>query len=270
MNNADDKKTKKSETAEPNAKKQAGAKNTVSNVSPATHQNTPKASIGTQSAHDTVTTQGAHEDVTKAPENKTPENKNAGANATTQLHGLRVAILATDGFEEAELAEPRKALDEAGAKTTVLAPKGGEIQGFNHDEKAEKVSVDMELAAAKAADFDAVLLPGGAINADALRMNSDAQKFVQEMDKAGKPIAVICHAPWLLISAGLTRGRKMTSYHTIQDDVRNSGANWEDAEVIRDHNWVSSRQPDDIPAFNREMISLFGEKREKSKSAAGR
>jgi len=103
-----------------------------------------------------------------------------------------------------------------------------------------------------------------------LRMDKDAQKFVQQMDKAGKPIAVICHAPWLLISAGLTRGRKMTSYHTIQDDVRNSGANWEDAEVIRERNWVSSRQPDDIPAFNREMISLFGEGREKSRSAAGR
>jgi len=261
MNNANDKKTRKSGTIEPNAKKETSPSNTVSNVSPATHQNTPKASVGTQ---------GAHDDVTKAPEHKAPENTNAGASATKQLHGLRVAILATDGFEEAELAKPRKALDEAGAKTTVLAPKAGEIQGFHHEQKAEKVSVDMELGAAKAADFDAVLLPGGAMNADALRMNGDAQKFVQEMDKGGKPIAVICHAPWLLISAGLTRGRKMTSYHTIQDDVRNSGATWEDAEVIRDHNWMSSRQPDDIPAFNREMISMFGEKREKSKSAVGR
>jgi len=196
------------------------------------------------------------------------EARSSGSN--TSLQGLRVAILATDGFEEAELLKPRKALEEAGAKTTVIAPKSGEIQGFNHDEKAEKVPVGMELAAAKAADFDAVLLPGGALNADALRMDKDAQKFVQQMDKAGKPIAVICHAPWLLISAGLTRGRKMTSYHTIQDDVRNSGANWEDAEVIRERNWVSSRQPDDIPAFNREMISLFGEGREKSRSAAGR
>jgi deglycase len=194
----------------------------------------------------------------------------AQANATQTLQGLRVAILATDGFEEAELVKPRKALEEAGAQTTVLAPKGGEIQGFNHDEKAEKVSVDKELGAAKAADFDAVLLPGGALNADALRVNGEAQKFVQEMDKAGKPIAVICHAPWLLISAGLTRGRKMTSYHTIQDDVRNAGAQWEDAAVICDGNWVSSRQPDDIPAFNREMLALFAAKREKSKSATGR
>src|SRR5271156_845856 len=197
-------------------------------------------------------------------------NRSQSGGSGAKLQGLRVAILATDGFEEAELVKPRKALEEAGAKTTVIAPKSGEIQGFNHDERAEKVPVGMELAAAKAGDFDAVLLPGGALNADALRVSQDAQKFVQEMDKAGKPIAVICHAPWLLISAGLTRGRKMTSYHTIQDDVRNSGADWEDAEVVRERNWVSSRQPDDIPAFNREMISLFGEGRQKSRSAVGR
>jgi protease I len=196
------------------------------------------------------------------------EARSDGSN--TSLQGLRVAILATDGFEIAELVKPRKALEEAGARTTVIAPKSGALQGFNHDEKGEKVSADADFSSAKAADFDAVLLPGGALNADALRMDKDAQKFVQEMDKAGKPMAVICHAPWLLISAGLTRGRKMTSYHTIQDDVRNSGANWEDAEVIRERNWVSSRQPDDIPAFNREMISLFGEGREKRRSAAGR
>jgi protease I len=187
-----------------------------------------------------------------------------------RLTGLRVAILATDGFEVAELIKPRKALEEAGARTTVIAPKAGAVQGFNHDEKGEKVNADLDLGSAQAGDFDAVLLPGGALNADALRVNKDAQKFVQEIDRAGKPIAVICHAPWLLISAGLTRGRKMTSYHTIQDDLRNSGADWEDQEVIRDGNWVSSRQPDDIPAFNREVISLFGEKREKSTSATGR
>jgi protease I len=186
------------------------------------------------------------------------------------LTGLKVAILATDGFEVAELVKPRKALEEAGARTTVIAPKEGPIQEFNHDEKGEKVNADLDLGSARAADFDAVLLPGGALNADALRVNKDAQKFVRGMDSAGKPIAVICHAPWLLISAGLTRGRKMTSYHTIADDVRNSGANWEDREVIRDGNWVSSRQPDDIPAFNREIISLFTETRESAKSASGR
>ena len=193
----------------------------------------------------------------------------SGMNGTS-LQGLRVAILATDGFEVAELVKPRKALEEAGARTTVLAPKSGAVQGFNHFEKGEKVSADTDISSSKAADFDAALLPGGALNADALRVDKNAQKFVQEMDAAGKPIAMICHAPWLLISAGLTRGRKMTSYHTIQDDLRNSGAEWEDAEVIRERNWVSSRQPDDIPAFNKQMILLFGEGREKGKSAAAR
>jgi protease I len=186
-----------------------------------------------------------------------------------RLNGLKVAILATDGFEVAELIRPRKALEDAGARTTVIAPKQGPLQGFNHDTKGEKVNADLDLASAQAADFDAVLLPGGTRNADALRVDQNAQKFVKEIDQAGKPIAVICHAPWLLISAGLTDGRKMTSYHTIQDDVRNSGAHWEDREVIRERNWVSSRQPDDIPAFNAEMISLFAEQRSRATTAAG-
>jgi protease I len=198
------------------------------------------------------------------------EESMSDADNRTSLRGLRVAILATDGFEVAELIKPRKALEEAGARTTVIAPKSGSLQGFNHDEKGEKVNADLDLGSVQAGEFDAVLLPGGALNADALRVNKDAQKFVQEMDGAGKPIAVICHASWLLISAGLTRGRKLTSYHTIQDDLRNSGADWEDREVLRDGNWVSSRQPDDLPAFNREMIALFGHKREQTKSASGR
>ncbi len=207
--------------------------------------------------------------VRRQGENRETREIKMGTNGTN-LQGLRAAILATDGFEEAELLKPRKALDDAGAKTTVIAPKQGQVQGFNHDEKGQKVQADADFASAKAGNFDAVLLPGGALNADALRVNKDAQKFVQEIDKAGKPIAVICHAPWLLISAGLTRGRKMTSYHTIQDDVRNSGADWEDAEVVREGNWVSSRQPDDIPAFNREMVALFSEGREKSRFATAR
>ena len=185
-----------------------------------------------------------------------------------QLNGLRVAILATDGFEEVELLEPRKALDAAGAKTTVIAPKSGKIQGMKHDEKSEKVAVDTTFDNANPADFDAVLLPGGALNADALRVVAPAQKFVQEFNNAHKPIAVICHAPWLLVSAGLTRGRTITSYHTIQDDLRNAGAKWVDKEVVRDSNWVSSRQPTDIPAFNREMISLFSEPKAKVRSAS--
>jgi len=188
-------------------------------------------------------------------------------NKENKLNQLRVAILATDGFEEAELLAPRKALDEAGAKTTVVAPKAGKIQGFKHDEKASRVEVELTLDEANPDEFDAVLLPGGALNADALRVEPKAQEFVRSIDKAKKPIAVICHGPWLLASAGLTKGRTTTSYHTIQDDIRNSGANWKDQEVIRDKNWVSSRKPSDIPAFNREMIALFSERRAKSAGA---
>lgn len=178
-----------------------------------------------------------------------------------KLQGARVAILATDGVEDAELREPRKALDEAGAQTTLFAPKEGSIQSFKHHDKADTFKVDASLNQADASQFDAVLLPGGALNADTLRVQPHAQEFVREMDRQGKPIAVICHAPWLLISAGCVRGRTMTSYHTIQDDLRNAGGNWQDEAVVRDRNWVSSRQPSDIPAFNREMIELFSEKR---------
>jgi protease I len=184
-----------------------------------------------------------------------------------KLSQMKIAILASDGFEQAELEKPRKALDEAGAKTVVIAPKSGKIQGFNHDEKGDKVTVDMTLDKANPEEFDAVLLPGGALNADFLRVEKKAQEFIKSIDQAKKPIAVICHAPWLLVSAGLVKGRSLTSYHTIQDDIRNAGGNWKDQEVIRDRNWVSSRQPTDIPAFNREMISLFSEGKAKSARA---
>lgn len=187
------------------------------------------------------------------------------------LQGIRVAILATDGVEDAELREPRAALDEAGARTVLFAPKQGSIQSFKHHDRAEKITVDKTLSEANPEQFDAVLLPGGALNADTLRVQPRAQEFVREMDRQGKPIAVICHAPWLLISANCVRGRSMTSYHTIQDDLRNAGANWRDEEVVRDGNWVSSRQPADIPAFNRTMIELFAEKRraaDKTRNAA--
>ena len=184
------------------------------------------------------------------------------------LEGMRLAILATDGVEESELAEPRKELDKAGAQTTLLAPHTGKIQAMKHDEKTIKINVDRTLDEADASDFDAVLLPGGALNADALRVVEAAQEFVRSIDESGKPIAVICHAPWLLISADLVDGRTITSYHTIRDDIRNAGGNWVYKEVVRDKNWVSSRQPSDIPAFNREMIKLFREQKEKSKKAA--
>jgi protease I len=175
------------------------------------------------------------------------------------LAGMRVAILATDLFEQAELIEPKKALQEAGAAVTVISPKQGEIQGVQHDKKDQKVRVDMSLDQADAANFDAVMLPGGAMNADAIRMEQKAQQFVQNIERANKPIAVICHGSWLLASAGLVRGRKMTSYYTIQDDLKNAGAEWHDEKVVRDKNWVSSRKPDDIPAFNREMIAVFSD-----------
>ncbi len=139
---------------------------------------------------------------------------------------------------------------------------------MKHDEKSTTVPVDGTLDQAFAADYDAVLLPGGALNADAIRVENAAQKFIQEIDAAHKPIAFICHAPWLLVSAGLVKGRNLTSYHTIQDDLRNAGAKWQDQEVVRDGNWVSSRQPSDIPAFNREMISLFGERKTRAQSAS--
>ena len=178
---------------------------------------------------------------------------------STQLQGMRVAILATDDFEQSELTEPKKALEEAGAQALIVAPHGGEIQGMKHDEKADRFPVDKSLGEADPDQFDAAMLPGGALNADALRVVPEAKSFVSAMDQAGKPIAVICHGPWLLASAGLVSGRKMTSYHTIQDDLRNAGADWRDVEVLRDRNWVSSRRPADLPAFNREMLALFAE-----------
>jgi protease I len=189
--------------------------------------------------------------------------------AGIDLKGLKVAILANDGVEEAELVEPRKALDGAGATTTLISQKSGKIQAMNHDEKSKKYSVDATLDEVTPEQFDAVLLPGGGLNADALRVVDAAKEFVRAMDESGKPMAFICHAPWLLISADLVEGRTLTSYHTIQDDVVNAGGNWVDKEVVRDDNWVSSRQPTDIPAFNRETISLFSESKGKiSKTAA--
>lgn len=187
--------------------------------------------------------------------------------ADLNLNGLRVAILATDDFEQVELVEPKKALDQAGASTKIISPqpKNGQVVGFNHDTKGDTFKVDLPLEQANATDFDAVLLPGGALNADNLRVNQQAQDFVRQLDRAGKPVAFICHAPWLLVSAGLVRGRKLTSYHTIQDDVRNAGGQWEDSQVVQDRNWVSSRQPSDIPAFNQAMLNLFS----KGASSAG-
>ena len=185
-----------------------------------------------------------------------------------KLNGYRVAIIATDLFEEPELLEPRKMLQEAGAETVVVSPKSGEIQAVRRSEKTNKVKVDMTLDKARPEDFDAVLLPGGAMNADVLRMEKRAQEFVQRIDHAGKPIAVICHGPWLLISAGLVRGRHMTSYYTIQDDLKNAGAKWTDGATILDRNWISSRQPSDLPQFTKHMVDLFAQVGPKARKAA--
>lgn len=177
--------------------------------------------------------------------------------ATQDLSGLSVAILALDGFEQAELTEPRKALQQAGAQVRIVSAKPGQIQGFTHDKPADKVDVDLTLQQADPTEFDAVMLPGGVMNADTLRAVPEAQRFVQAMQRAGKPFGIICHAPWLLVSADLVQGRKLTSWHTLQDDLRNAGAEWTDQAVVRDGNWVSSRKPDDIPQFNAALLDLF-------------
>lgn len=180
-----------------------------------------------------------------------------GDRTRVDLSGFKVAVIATDGFEQEELIEPVKALRQAHAMVDVISLKTGSIQGFKHLDKGETVHVDKVLSQVKSEDYNGLLLPGGAVNADALRVVPEAKTFVIAFDQAHKPIAAICHAPWLLISAGLVRGRTLTSYHTIQDDVMNAGGDWQDKEVIIDRNWVTSRQPSDLPAFNRAMIELF-------------
>lgn len=178
---------------------------------------------------------------------------------SASLRGLKVAILATDGFEQVELFSPREALDAAGATTHVVSPESGEIKGWDEDDWGRSVSVDVPLADADPADYDALVLPGGQINPDTLRADPDAMAFVRHFTEAGKPIAAICHAPWLLVEAGALRGRRATSFHSIQTDLKNAGAEWVDEEVVVDGNLVTSRQPDDLPAFNERMIERFGQ-----------
>jgi protease I len=173
------------------------------------------------------------------------------------MNHLRIAIIAVDGFEESELAEPRRALLDAGARVDVISARAGEIQGFQHFDKAGKVKVDRTLDEARPDEYDGLVLPGGALNADNARAHPKVRAFIREIDRAGKPMAVICHAPWELISADVVRGRKLTSWHTIQDDLRNAGAEWVDREVVVDQNLVTSRGPQDLPAFNREMLGML-------------
>jgi protease I len=187
-----------------------------------------------------------------------------------QLNGKRVAILATDGVEQVELVEPRKALDEAGAKTTLISPKSGKIKGWQHDHWGDELPVDMTLDQAKADDFDALMLPGGVMNPDHLRMDERAVNFAKAMFNAGKPIAAICHGPWLLLEADVVRNRSVTSWPSLKTDLRNAGADWSDKEVVTDMGLVTSRKPDDIPAFNRKMIEEFAEGLHERRQTAGK
>ena len=180
---------------------------------------------------------------------------------TRSMDGMKVAILVCEGFEQVEMTEPRKALDEAGAETHLVSKEKGQVQAFKHHDRADKFDVDRTFDEIRPQDYDAVLLPGGALNADTIRTNEKAQQFVQAMQRDGKPFAVICHAPWLLVSAGLVKGRKLTSWPTLKDDIRNAGGDWVDQQVVKDANWVTSRKPDDIPAFNRKMVEEFAEGR---------
>jgi protease I len=179
------------------------------------------------------------------------------ANLTVQ--GKKVAILVADGFEQVELLEPKKALDEAGAKTEVVSPAKGKVRGWNLKDWGKEVRVDVPLDSAKPENYDALLLPGGVMNPDHLRMNPKAVEFVRKFVESAKPIAAICHGPWTLIEADAVRGRTITSWPSLKTDLRNAGANWVDRESVRDGHLVTSRKPDDIPAFNREMIQLFAE-----------
>ncbi|HYZ61377.1 MAG TPA: type 1 glutamine amidotransferase domain-containing protein [Acetobacteraceae bacterium] len=178
--------------------------------------------------------------------------------ADGRLDGLKVAILVTDGFEQVEMTEPRKALDQAGAKTTLVSPKDRQVRGWQFTDWGDEFPVDQPLAQARPEAFDAILLPGGVINPDKLRMDERAVGFVKAFVDAGKPIAAICHGPWTLIETGMVKGRRVASWPSLRTDLRNAGAEWVDQEAVVDGNLVTSRNPDDIPAFSHEMIALFG------------
>lgn len=175
------------------------------------------------------------------------------------LRNKTIAILATDGFEQVELTEPKRAVEQAGAHTKLLSLKAGDIQGMHHDERGDTFKVDGLVADAKVDDYDGLILPGGVANPDALRMDEAAVRFVRDFAHSGKPIGVICHGPWTLIEADVVRGRKMTSWPSVRTDLRNAGAEVVDAEVVTDQGIVSSRKPDDLPAFCRKIVEEFAE-----------
>jgi protease I len=175
----------------------------------------------------------------------------------TGIAGHKVAVLATDGVEQVELTEPVRALKQAGADVVVVAPHGGQIQGMNHSEKGDKLNVDQELTNVSPNQFDALVLPGGVANPDALRVNDKAVAFVRHFVDARKPIAAICHGPWTLLEAGGVKGRAMTSWPSLRTDLRNAGARWEDKSVVVDNGLITSRQPEDLPEFCKAMVGMF-------------
>src|SRR4051812_36643909 len=185
-----------------------------------------------------------------------------------KLKGKKVAILAADMFERVELEEPRKALEEAGADTEIVSIHDGKIQGFDHFEPKSKLKVDKTVEEVSAADYDALLVPGGVGNPDQLRADENAVRFVRDFVEQKKPLAVICHGPWVLVEAGAARGRKLTSWPSLQTDIRNAGGNWVDQEVVVDDGIVTSRKPDDIPAFNKKMIEEFAEGRHEQREVS--
>jgi protease I len=206
---------------------------------------------------------GTRSETTISEEEAMPEQK---------LKGKKVAIIAADMVERVELVEPRKALEQAGATTELLSIKPGKIDAFDHFDKAEQVKVDRLVEEADASDYDALMIPGGVGNPDQLRGDENVVSFVRDFFEAGKPVAAICHAPWVLVEAGVVRDRKLTSWPTLQTDIRNAGGNWVDKEVVVDSGLVTSRKPDDIPAFNKKMIEEFAEgvhseQRQKAKAA---
>jgi protease I len=183
------------------------------------------------------------------------------------LQNKRVAILATEGFEYVELTKPRQALEDAGAKTQVVSPKEGKIRGWDIDKWGDEVPVDVNLNSASPDNYDALLLPGGVLNPDKLRQEPKAVQFVKSFFEAGKPVAAICHGPWMLVEADVVRGRTITSWPSLKTDIRNAGGNWVDQEVVTDQGLVTSRKPDDIPAFNKKIIEEFAEGKHKGQHA---
>lgn len=186
---------------------------------------------------------------------------------SNKLDGKRVAILATEGVEQVELTEPKKALEQAGAKTDVISPKDGKFKAWNLKDWGDEIKVDVSLKSADPNNYDALVLPGGVMNPDHLRQDPQAVQFVRAFFEAHKPVAAICHGPWMLVEANVVRGRKLTSWPSLQTDIRNAGGEWTDQQVVTDHGLVTSRKPDDIPAFNKKVIEEIAEGKHQAQRA---